>query len=235
MHILEIRFLRERFPDTDTYPFGMPLIRNTGSITLTSPVTFFTGENGSGKTTILKALARACGIYLWGQSDRVRYRPSATETRLHNYMRVVWNGASVPGSFFDSEVFNNFARILDDWAESDPGVLRYFGGESLMSKSHGQRNMTFFKNRFARPGVYILDEPETAFSPRSQIEFLDIMASCVAGFGAQFIIASHSPILLAAPGATILSIDDGSISTVPYESTDYFTVYRDFLNGRRRD
>ena len=111
------------------------------------------------------------------------------------------DGRHRPGSFFGSSVFQDFARILDDWASTDPGQLAYFGGKSLLTQSHGQSIMSFFKARYAIKGLYLLDEPETALSPRTQIELLDLLTTMSAAGHAQFIIATHSPILLSCPGA----------------------------------
>jgi predicted ATPase len=138
----------------------------------------------------------------------------------------------ISGSFFASEIFQNFAAFLDEWAVASPGTLEYFGGSSLMTKSHGECHMAFFKSRFSRKGLYLLDEPENALSPQTQMELLDILDEASRAGNAQFIIATHSPLLLALPGATILSFDGEPIQTVEYESTSHYRIYRDFLNNR---
>ena len=135
----------------------------------------------------------------------------------------------VPGSFFGSQVFNNFARILDEWLTMDPGLLEYYGGKSLMSQSHGQSLMAFFESRFKIKGLYLLDEPETALSPGSQLELLRLLKEMGAAGHAQFIIATHSPILLACPGAQIFSFDPPGIREVSYEDTTHFKVYQQFF------
>ncbi|HEX3046671.1 MAG TPA: AAA family ATPase, partial [Bacillota bacterium] len=149
---------------------------------------------------------------------------------LPGYLEIQWANGTVPTSFFASDTFQNFAQILDEWAATDPEMLKYFGGESLMTKSHGQCNLTFFKNRFQLKGLYLLDEPENALSPKRQIELLSILHETSRGGGAQFIIATHSPILLALPGSLIYTFDDNVIKTIPYETTEHFRIYRDFLN-----
>jgi predicted ATPase len=136
----------------------------------------------------------------------------------------------VPGSFFASEIFHNFARFLDEWAVASPDTLAYFGGSSLMTKSHGQSHMAFFKSRFSRKGLYLLDEPENALSPRTQLELLSVLHRAGAGGEAQFIVATHSPLLLALPRATIYSFDLEPIAPVAYEHTDHYLMYRNFLN-----
>ena len=125
-------------------------------------------------------------------------------------------------------------RILDDWAAASPGLLEYFGGESLMTKSHGQSIMSFFKARYRIKGIYLLDEPETALSPKTQLELLNLLVKMGADGHAQFIIATHSPILLACPNASILSFDDASIREVSYEQTEHYKIYKDFMGNRKK-
>ena len=140
----------------------------------------------------------------------------------------------MPGSFFASDIFRNFARNLDEWASMDPDMLSYFGGKSLMSQSHGQSLMSLFKARYKIKGLYLLDEPETALSPKSQLELLSVLNRMSTQGHAQFIIATHSPILLACPGAVILSFDDYPIKTIEYEETAYYKLYKAFLDDRDR-
>ena len=135
----------------------------------------------------------------------------------------------MPGSFFGSSVFQDFARILDEWASTDPGLLEYFGGKSLLTQSHGQSIMSFFKARYAIRGLYLLDEPETALSPRSQIALLDLLTKMTVAGHAQFIIATHSPILLSCPGATIYSFDQVPIAPIAYDQTDHYKLYKAFM------
>jgi len=111
-------------------------------------VTFFVGENGTGKTTLLKAIARKCNIKIWQSTQRTRFQKSPYEEMLHTALDVEWVNGKVPGSFFSSEIFQNFSEILDEWASTDPGLLEYFGGRSLMKLSHGQSLMSFFKSRY---------------------------------------------------------------------------------------
>jgi predicted ATPase len=118
-------------------------------------------------------------------------------------MEVLWADSSVPGSYFSSEIFRIWVEALDEFASADPGVLRYFGGRSLVSQSQGESLLAFFRSRYSIRGLYLLDEPETALSPRSQIELIRILLKASMHGNAQFIIATHSPILLACPGAVI--------------------------------
>ena len=233
MHVSSIRLLADQYPTRDHYPFNLPLFQQTRDVTFTSPVTFFAGENGSGKSTLLEALAHKCGIHIWRPNERARVDHNPYEGELHRFIRVDWRDRPVPGSYFSADIFKNFAVNLDDWASTDPGQLDYFGGRSLLTQSHGQSLLSFFTNRYRIRGLYLLDEPETALSPQSQLELLRILRDMSRAGHAQFVVASHSPILLACPDAVIYSFDRSPIGRVAYEDTDYFRVYRDFMNDRQ--
>lgn len=140
----------------------------------------------------------------------------------------------MPGSFFVSQIFRDFTELLDEWASSSPGILDYFGGGSLMTKSHGQSLISFFESRYKIKGLYFLDEPETALSPKSQLELLDILTRYSREGLAQFIIATHSPILLACPNSLVFSFDSPIIKPIEYEQTDHFRIYRDFMQDRQK-
>jgi predicted ATPase len=232
MHLHKVIIANSRFPTVKHFPFNLTILRRTASLHFHTPITFFSGENGTGKSTLLKAVARRSGVNIWQGEQRIRYAASPYENYLSQAIDLEWIGSPVGGSFFDSQVFRNFAQILDDWAASDPEVLVYFGGKSLMQQSHGQSLMSFFNSRFKIEGLYILDEPETALSPKSQIELLKLLRNMAAAGHAQFIIATHSPILLACPEAKILSFDHAPIHTVKYEETDYYRIYKQFLDDR---
>ena len=234
MHLKNVRILREKFPVDDWYPFNLPVFHRTESVPFARPVTFFIGENGSGKSTFLKAIAKACGIHIWENTERVRFQHNRYENDFHRVVAPEWEHGSVPGSFFSSQLFQHFAEILDGWAHADPGMLDYFGGKSLLKQSHGQALLSFFKARTKIKGLYLLDEPETALSPKNQIKLLQIIVREALKGHAQFIIASHSPILLSCPGSLLMSFDYSPVRAVEYEDTDHYRVYRDFLNHRRR-
>ena len=151
-HIASISIAAARFPQEDVYPFNLEVLQKTPAITLSSPVSFFVGENGSGKSTLLKAVARRCGIYIWSGIQRTRYAPNPYEEQLSRYLEVEWRDGRVPGSFFAAEMFRSFSQLVDDWASSDPGLLEYFGNRSLLSQSHGQGHLAFFRSRFALRG-----------------------------------------------------------------------------------
>lgn len=197
-----------------------------------TPVTLFVGENGSGKSTLLQAISHACGIHIWQETSRTRYNHNPYEDKLGDYLSIDWKEGKVPGSFFGSENFRHFRQILDEWSAADPGQLQYFGGKSLMTQSHGESLMSFFRSRYQIKGLYLLDEPETALSPRNQIRLLELMTKTSdAGF-VQFIIATHSPILLACPNALIYSFNHVPIQPIQYTDTEHYQVYKTFFENR---
>jgi len=229
MHLKQVTLCPEKYPSTEHYPFSLPLIQDTEKVCFKSALTFFVGENGSGKSTLLDAITRKCGIYIWQGMHRPRFRASPHERDLYKTIEIEWNNGSVPGSFFGSQIFANFAQILDEWLTMDPGLLEFFGGKSLMAQSHGQSLMAYFKSRFKIKGLYLLDEPETALSPKSQLTLLKLLDQMSQAGHAQFIIATHSPILLACPGAEILSFDCSPVKTIPYERTEHYCIYKEFM------
>lgn len=235
MHLKTVTLNPELYPTKDHYPFNLELFQKSQSITFTSSVTFFVGENGSGKSTLLEAITRKCGIYIWQGRQRPRFNASPYEKGLYKTLRIEWtNGKKVPGSFFGSQIFNNFAQILDEWLTMDPGLLEYFGGKSLIAQSHGQSLMAFFKSRLKIKGLYLLDEPETALSPKTQLVLLGLLKEISQTGIAQFIIATHSPILLACPGAGILSFDEIPVQQIDYQNTNHYRIYKDFMKDPKK-
>ncbi len=232
MHLKSISLFPEKGPTLSRYPFNLPLFHNTDKLEFTAPVTFFAGENGTGKSTLLKAIAKKCRIHIWKDEEGTRFDSNPYEDKLFQFMDVHWTDGPVPGSFFDSEIYRDFALYLDEWAANDPGMLDYFGGKSLMIQSHGQSLMSFFTSRYRIRGLHLLDEPETALSPKSQIELLHLLKTMSRKGQVQFIIVSHSPILLACPGAVIYSFDQTPVASIPYEETDHYRIYRDFMRDR---
>lgn len=230
-HLKELRLLSEKYPTDHYYPFNIDVLQKTQCITFSSPVTFFVGENGSGKTTLLEALARRCHIHIWSGIERTRSVINPYEEKLFLYLETVWTDDLVPGSFFSSQIFRNFAQLVDEWEADNPGQINYFGGKSLIAQSHGQSIMSFFKSRYRIKGLYLLDEPETALSPKSQLELVKLLREMGALGHAQFIVATHSPILLACPGAVIYSFDHIPLKTIPYQETEYYRIYKTFMEN----
>ena len=229
LHLEEVKLFPEQYPTNDYYPFNIDVLRQTRSLRFSSPVTFFIGENGAGKSTLLEAMAHRCRIHIWRGIERTRCVRNPYEERLFLHIEARWTDGIVPGSFFSSQIFHNFAQLLDEWEADNPGQIDYFGGKSLLTQSHGQSLMSFFKARYKIKGLYLLDEPETALSPKSQLELLKLLQE-MGGMGhAQFIIATQSPILLACPGAVIYSFDHVPVKMVNYKETEHYQIYKSFM------
>jgi len=233
-HIQEVKLLSDQYPTRDYYPFNIKALQQTPCLTFSSPVTFFIGENGTGKSTLLEALAHRCRIHIWSGIETTRADINPYEGHLYLYIDVKWTDGIVPGSFFSSQIFRNFAQLLDVWEADNPGQIDYFGGKSLITQSHGQSLMSFFRSRYKIKGLYLLDEPETALSPKSQLELLKLLQDMGRLGHAQFIIATHSPILLACPKAVIYSFDQPSVTAILYEDTEHYQIYRSFMEDRTR-
>jgi predicted ATPase len=234
VHLTQIRINSNRFPAKDCYPFDLEIFNRTEALFFPEPVTFFIGENGTGKSTLLKAIAKKCAIHIWRDEEGYQRRVFSNNRyaeELYRYLEVDWLEETVPGSYFDSEIFRYLAECIDAWARPSPKLFEYYGGDSLISRSHGQRHIQYFESTYRRKGLYFLDEPENALSPKKQIELLKILKETSENL-AQFIIVTHSPILLSYPGATIYNFDTVPITATSYEETDYFKIYRDFLNNR---
>jgi predicted ATPase len=231
LHLKEVRLLTDQYPTRNHYPFNIDVLRQTRSIKFPSLVTFFIGENGSGKSTLLEAIARRCNIHIWSGVDNTRVDPNPYEQMLLLYLEVEWSDGMVPGSFFSSQIFRNFAQLVEMWEADNPGQIDYFGGKSFLTQSHGQSLMSFFKARYKIKGLYLMDEPETALSPKSQIELLRFLKRMSRMGHAQFIIATHSPILLACPGSIIYSFDHSPVKTIRYEDTEHYQVYKNFMEN----
>jgi predicted ATPase len=232
MHLIKVRIHSNHYPTNRIYPFNIPIIKETPELTFRKPVAFFVGENGSGKSTLLEAITRKCGIYLWDKPRRHLAHNNPYETALANYITVTWSNGRVPGSLFRAETFHDFADFLDDVALCDPGRLKYHGGHILNTLSHGEGILAYFSGRYHIKGLYLLDEPESALSPSSQEAFLQLLQKLEAEGHAQFIMATHSPILLAYPGAQIFSFDSPRIEEVEYEETTHYKLYKQFFTDR---
>lgn len=229
MHLNKVELFPEAFPTRKWYPFNQPIFHKTRTIGLDRPVTLFVGENGTGKSTLLEAICYKCGVHMWHGSERRRLEINPYENQLYRYISVEWTNGRVPGSFFGSDIFRAFAYSLDEWAATDPGQLKYFGGRSLVTQSHGQSLMSFFTARYQIKGLYLLDEPETALSPKSQLELVRLLMEASQAGHAQFIVATHSPILLGCPEARIYSFDHTPVKQVVYEETEHYKIYRKFM------
>ena len=234
MHIRRITLHPDQYPTADHYPFDQPIFRETRALDLTTPVTFFTGENGTGKSTLLEAVAQRCGIHIWRDTARPPLEVNSYADALQYYLQVTWSNGKVPGAFFSSDNFRHFTFNVDQWAAADRQVLDYFGGRSLVSQSHGQSIMSYFQSRYQKEGVYLMDEPETALSPRSQLALVRLLRDTAQSGYAQFVIATHSPILLACPDALIYSFDRIPVAPISYVKTPLYRIYREFMEDPER-
>lgn len=217
----------EKFDQT-RHPFNIRAFSEGIDLSFKTNVTFFVGENGSGKSTLLEALAECCGFNPEG-GNRDHYR-EAFEDRsdLAQALRLSWMPKTAEGFFMRAESFYNFASYIEQVSN-----LRAYGGKSLLQQSHGESFLALFANRFEQ-GIYILDEPEAALSPQRQLSFLKIIHDLVRPGHAQFLISTHSPIILSYPGAVLYSLDGDAISEIAYRETEHYLVTRDFLNAPER-
>jgi predicted ATPase len=229
MYITKVEINADSFPTQGFYPFDVPAIRETPELSFQRPIVFFVGENGSGKSTLLDAITRECGIHVWDKPRRHLAHHNPYETKLANYVTVTWANGRVSGSLFRAETFHDLADFLDDVALCDPGQLEYHGGCMLNTLSHGEGILSYFRGRYRIKGLYFLDEPEAALSPASQIKFLNLLQQLGAKGQAQFVIATHSPILLACPGAQIFSFDGPCVQEVSYQETAHYQIYKQFF------
>jgi len=233
-YLLSLRFNQEHLPER--YPFNIPCLKYFRELAFHPNVTFFTGENGVGKSTLIEALAVSLGFNAEGGSKNFNFASKATHSELHNYLTISKSFRKPKDGFFlRGESFYNVASEIDKLDEElgGPKIIDAYGGISLHEQSHGQSFWSLFMNRFNGNGIYILDEPESALSATKQIAMLSKIDSLV-DKNAQFVITTHSPILLAYPNATIYEMADGKITKVKYEESEIYRVYKSFLDNPKR-
>jgi predicted ATPase len=216
--------------DSQAYPFNIPSVRDLAKIRFHPHVTFFVGENGSGKSTVLEAIAVALGFGPEGGTKNVQFQTTRSVSPLHNALRLA-RGTPKPsdGYFLRAESFFNVATYMDE-----VGYLAGYGNRSLHERSHGESFMALLLHKLRGNGIYLLDEPEAALSPSRQMAALRAIHQLVLA-SSQFVIATHSPILLAYPNARLIQFDGTGLTEVRYEDTEHYGVTQDFLNnyGRR--
>jgi predicted ATPase len=224
----KITLLRERVEDWNVYPFSVPTIASLPEIAIRSRIVFFAGENGSGKSTLLEAIA---GHYGFGPEGGNRDYRHDTTTYNHSTdalaraLRLSFDKRTGAGFFLRAESFFNTASYLDSLVPP--------GSSSFHGQSHGESFLTLLETRFTRNGLFLLDEPEAALSPQRQLSFLILLHDTLRRFkDAQFIISTHSPVLLGYPGAQIFSFDDGHLRPIAYEDTAAMQIVRRFVNDR---
>ncbi len=238
------------------FPFTLPLVQNLGEIEMRSPVAFFVGENGSGKSTLIESIAAAVNLPAVGAEDIARDKSLNNARALGKQLKLGWQHKTHRGFFLRAEDFFSFAKRLqtmqaelqemaDEFENEYTGyalglakgaalgqrqalIERY--GENLDANSHGESFLKLFQARFVPNGLYLLDEPEAPLSPQRQLALLSMMKEMV-GEGAQFIIATHSPILMAYPEAQIFSFDSHPVAETAYDEVEHVSLTRQFLNN----
>lgn len=225
-YLRSISLRRDDIESFEAYPFCIPSIYELDSIELHEDVTFFVGENGSGKSTLLEAIAVVLGFNPEGGNKNTRFSTSATHSELSSYLKTI-KGFKKPKDeyFLRAESFYNLATYMDD-----VGYLSSYGNKSLHQQSHGESFMATLLNKLKGQGLYLMDEPEAALSPTRQMAALSAIHQLVEE-KSQFIIATHSPILLAYPRAKIYQFSSAGITEVKYTETEHYEVTKEFLNN----
>jgi predicted ATPase len=238
-YLLEVKLLRDRIAAPDRFPYNLPAVRGLESLSFHPKVTFLVGENGSGKSTLLEALAVSCGLNPEGGSRNFDFATRASHSPLHECLRLSLAPGRLPGDsfFLRAESYYNLAtqieRLDNDPDGRGPPIIGAYGGRSLHEQSHGESFFALFRNRFRGNGLYLMDEPEAALSPRRQIQFLGLLHDYCKR-GCQFVIATHSPIIMAYPDARIYVLETEGIRETDYLRTEHYLLTRGFLSNPRR-
>jgi predicted ATPase len=233
-YLREILLKRDEIHNSDVYPFSLSAVRELDRLRFHPDVTFIVGENGSGKSTLLEAIAVAWGFNPEGGTKNFNFATRSSHSLLHKYLKLV-RSALKPrdGFFFRAESFFNLStniEVMDAEPSTAPPVIDSYGGRSLHEQSHGESFLALMMKRFGGRGLYILDEPEAALSPTRQLSVLMRMHELVQK-DSQFIVATHSPILMAYPGATLYSLDERGYTKVSYKETEHYQVMEQFINN----
>ncbi len=228
-YLRSIELKRDKVACSDDYPFSVPAVRELDFLDFHPDVTFFVGENGSGKSTLIEAIALAMGFSPDGGTRNVRLASANDQSGLAEHIKLIRSFAQPKDHYFlRAESFYNVATYMDDI-----GYLQGYGGKSLHQHSHGEAFIATLTHKLKGKGFYLFDEPEAALSPQRQLAALAAIHQLVNN-GSQFIIATHSPILLAYPQAKIMLFDGSGISQVDYEETEHYAITKEFLNNRQR-
>ena len=227
-YLRSVSLKRDQIPSFDSYPFSIPAVRELDTLEFHPDVTFLVGENGSGKSTLIEAIAMALGFGAEGGTKNVQLRTANDTSSLHQYVKLARSFAKPKDFYFlRAESFYNVATYMEE-----VGYLAGYGNKSLHARSHGEAFITLLTDKLRGNGLYLFDEPEAALSPTRQLAALRLIHELVQD-GSQFIIATHSPILLSYPEAKILMLDGTGLSLVKYEDTEHYAVTKDFLNNYR--
>jgi len=233
-YLREIQFLKKKPGWTEGYPFSLPVFRGRDVIELHPKVTFIIGENGTGKSTLLEAIAVAWGFNPEGGTKNFNFSTRESHSGLYQYLRLT-KGIKRPrdGYFLRAESFYNVATNIEELDEGGggPRLIDSYGGKSLHDQSHGEAFLSLIMNRFGGHGLYILDEPEAALSPLRQLSLLSRINDLVKQ-ESQFIIATHSPIIMGYPDADIVQLSSDGFTQVDYEQTEHYRIMRDFIMNR---
>lgn len=235
-YLIELKLKRAKVPSFDRYPFSLPAVRNLHALELHPKVTFIVGENGSGKSTLLEAIATAWGFNPEGGTKNFKFQTRRSHSDLHDHITLVKGiHRAKDGFFLRAESFFNVATEIErlDEEGGGPPIIDSYGGVSLHEQSHGESIFALMMNRFGGHGLYVLDEPEAVLSPQRQLTMIARLHQLVQS-RSQFVIATHSPILMAYPDACIYQICDSGLQRVKYEQTDHYSVTRAFLNDPQR-
>ncbi len=235
-YIREVSLKRDKISSYDAYPFCIPAVRELDGLEFNADVTFVVGESGCGKSTLLEGIASAWGFNPEGGTANVRFSTRASHSSLCQFLRLVKSTRRPRDGFFlRAESFFNVATAIEelDKGPGGPAIIGSYGGRSLHEQSHGESFLSLMLNRFGGNGLYILDEPEAALSPSRQLAVLRRMHQLVQD-ESQFIVATHSPILMAYPGATIYLLDRSGFSRAKYEDTEHYAVTKEFLANPAR-
>lgn len=221
------RVATNNFARAGEFPFTLPFLKDGLDLQLESFVTFFAGENGSGKSTLLEAIAERCGFNPAGGSRNHTYARHETESGLSSAIQLVWRKRIGQGFFLRAASFFNFATYIEETS----GMR----GESLHQRSHGESFLAAFENYFdLDEGIYLLDEPEAALSPARQLAFLRVLYDLSESKRGQFIVATHSPIILGFPGAKVFWFGESGLREIPYRETEHYRITRGFLENPER-
>ncbi|MFC3748097.1 AAA family ATPase [Paenibacillus sp. GCM10012306] len=236
LYLRHAELLRDKVPSFGSYPFNLPAVRELERLVFEKQVTFLVGENGTGKSTLLEGIAAAWGFNPEGGTLNFTFSTRPSHSELYEFLRIA-RGVKRPkdGFFLRAESYYNVASYIDQLDEepaTTPRIKDSYGGKSLHEQSHGESFFATFVHRFGGGGLYILDEPEAALSPLRQMSLLVRMHELVQQ-RSQFIIATHSPILMSYPGADIFQLGENGLHSVTLEETEHYTVTKAFMNDKK--